>query len=198
MISGLGDPEAEEVEWAVEHICFLTDINMIYETALGMYNLELALAVAQQSQKDPREYLPYLQSIQELSDGERKFRIDDDLKRYPKALTHLQKFADTERITRYTEKHELYRDALDLNKYNKGKHDEIMRAYANFLNTRNRFCEAAIGELWFLRLESLQRSWLTLCSLRIAGRLSQRQHCLFVCSDVERVTLVCLPSTTPR
>ena len=39
------------VERAAEHICFLADVNQLYECALGIYNLELALLIAQQSQK---------------------------------------------------------------------------------------------------------------------------------------------------
>ena len=42
---------SEEAEKAVEHICFLVDINRLYDNALGLYDLELALLVAQQSQK---------------------------------------------------------------------------------------------------------------------------------------------------
>lgn len=38
-------------ERAAEHICFLADVNQLYDTALGLYNLELALLIAQQSQK---------------------------------------------------------------------------------------------------------------------------------------------------
>lgn len=38
-------------ERAAEHICFLADVNQLYDTALGIYNLELALLIAQQSQK---------------------------------------------------------------------------------------------------------------------------------------------------
>jgi elongator complex protein 1 len=42
-------PESAEI--AVEHICFLADVNKLYDTALGLYDLELTLLVAQQSQK---------------------------------------------------------------------------------------------------------------------------------------------------
>ena len=42
---------SEEAEKAVEHICFLVDVNRLYDNALGLYDLELALLVAQQSQK---------------------------------------------------------------------------------------------------------------------------------------------------
>lgn len=36
---------------AAEHICFLADVNQLYDTALGLYNLDLGLLIAQQSQK---------------------------------------------------------------------------------------------------------------------------------------------------
>ena len=43
--------ETDFVDAAVEHTCFLADVNKIYDAALGIYNLKLALLVAQQSQK---------------------------------------------------------------------------------------------------------------------------------------------------
>lgn len=36
---------------AAEHISFLADVNQLYDTSLGLYNLDLALLIAQQSQK---------------------------------------------------------------------------------------------------------------------------------------------------
>jgi elongator complex protein 1 len=41
----------ERGERAVEHICFLVDVNKLYDNALGLYDLDLVLLVAQQSQK---------------------------------------------------------------------------------------------------------------------------------------------------
>lgn len=35
----------------MEHICFLADVNKLYDNALGLYDLDLTLLVAQQSQK---------------------------------------------------------------------------------------------------------------------------------------------------
>ena len=44
--------EGEDVsEQAAEHICFLADVNQLYDHALGIYDLDVALLVAQQSQK---------------------------------------------------------------------------------------------------------------------------------------------------
>lgn len=36
---------------AIEHMCFLVDVNEVYDIALGLYDLDLALVIAQQSQK---------------------------------------------------------------------------------------------------------------------------------------------------
>ena len=39
--------------------------------------------------QDPQEYLPFLKELRALEDWERKFRVDDHLGRYDKALRHL-------------------------------------------------------------------------------------------------------------
>ena len=40
-----------QADEAVEHLCFLSDVHNLYNHALGLYDLELALLVAQRSQK---------------------------------------------------------------------------------------------------------------------------------------------------
>ncbi|KAI9671737.1 MAG: hypothetical protein M1831_003265 [Alyxoria varia] len=137
--------EHDFVETAVEHTCFLADVNKIYDAALGMYNLQLALLVAQQSQKDPREYLPYLQDLQEQPELRRKYLIDHDLKRYESALAHLHAVGDFDEVKAYTERHELYKSSLELYKYNSDSYAAILQAYAEFLSSRSRYKEAAIA-----------------------------------------------------
>ncbi|KAF2142551.1 uncharacterized protein K452DRAFT_350880 [Aplosporella prunicola CBS 121167] len=132
-------------EKAAEHICFLADVNQLYDTALGLYNLEVALLVAQQSQKDPREYLPYVQGLGEMSQLRRQFTIDDNLGRRSKALKHLHELDTFDELNLYTEKHELYSDAIALHKYQPERLRETMALYAAYLNSRNRFREAGIA-----------------------------------------------------
>lgn len=38
-------------EQAITHICFLSDIDKLYDTALGIYDLEISIMIAQQAQK---------------------------------------------------------------------------------------------------------------------------------------------------
>ena len=139
-----GKNQQEQLEHAVEHVCFLADANRLYDTALGLYDLDVALLVAQQSQKDPREYLPYLQALHEKEPLKRQFSIDNDLKRYSKALKHLQEPNDFEEFKFYMAKHELYNIAIELYRYDDARLRELMRMYADFLSAHNRHKEAGI------------------------------------------------------
>lgn len=137
-----GDDLAER---AAEHICFLADVNQLYDHALGMYDLDLTVLIAQQSQKDPREYLPYLQSLQEMEPSRRQFTINNDLGKKEKALRHLYALNSFNELKRYAEKHELYTAAIDLCKYQPERLNSLIRSYADSLSNRNRFKEAGIA-----------------------------------------------------
>ena len=130
---------------AVEHICFLADVNRLYENALGLYNLDLALLIAQQSQKDPREYLPFMQNLQSMTELRRRFTIDDYLSRHSKALTHLQELAVFSELQTYTQKHNLYQHALSLYRYNASQHTTLTALYASYLESKSQFKEAALA-----------------------------------------------------
>jgi len=49
----MADENSDLVKSAIEHICFLADVNQLYEEALGLYRIDVALLVAQKSQKVP-------------------------------------------------------------------------------------------------------------------------------------------------
>lgn len=116
----------------MKYIIFLVDADRLFDTALGMYDFSLVLMIAQHAQKvlpfyismslqlitiqDPREYLPFLRELRALDDHFQKFRIDDHLKRYEKALQHLadagaERFAEA---VAYVEKYQLYDSALEI------------------------------------------------------------------------------------
>ena len=137
--------DQEGLEQAVEHICFLADVNQLYDTALGLYDLDVTLLVAQQSQKDPREYLPYLQSLHEMEAVRQKFTIDNDLKRYQMALSHLHVLQTFNELKEYTVRHELYATAIELFRYDSSRLTELMKLYADYLSNHNRMKEAGIA-----------------------------------------------------
>ena len=52
--SPIAAEKSDQIDTAIEHICFLADTNRLFDHALGLYDLELALLIAQQSQRVSR------------------------------------------------------------------------------------------------------------------------------------------------
>ena len=78
-------------EDALKYTLFLVDVNQLYNVALGMYDFSLVLLVAEKSQKDPKEYLPFLNELRRLPLHYQRYRIDRYLRRFDKALQHISK-----------------------------------------------------------------------------------------------------------
>ncbi|KAL9125581.1 MAG: hypothetical protein Q9217_005231 [Psora testacea] len=144
-IAKLRKQNSDQVDSTVEHICFLADVNKLYDNALGLYDLELTLLIAQQSQKDPREYLPFLQNLQKMPKFRRQHSIDDLLGRHAKALRHLCDLESFDEVKLYTVKHNLYAQALEHYRYQGGKFLELMRLHADYLQQEGRFKDAGIA-----------------------------------------------------
>ena len=83
-----GTVTAEE---ALKYLLFLVNVNDLYEHSLGTYDFDLVLMVVEKSQKDPKEYLPFLNMLKTLEPNYQRYTIDKHLKRYKKALHHLSK-----------------------------------------------------------------------------------------------------------
>ncbi|KAE8453046.1 hypothetical protein EG329_012233 [Mollisiaceae sp. DMI_Dod_QoI] len=145
VVAHLMGENSQMADKAVEHICFLADVNRLYDNALGLYNLDLALLVAQQSQKDPREYLPFMQNLQEMTELRRRFSIDDHLGRHNKALLHLHALDAFSELQTYTQKHILYQHALALYRYNPSQHATLTDLFAQYLESKSSFKEAALA-----------------------------------------------------
>ncbi|KAG8989324.1 hypothetical protein FRB90_002303 [Tulasnella sp. 427] len=159
------------VEDAVKYIIFLADPDTLFDAALGMYDFSLALLIAQHSpKKDPREYLPFLKQLREAGeakgDGYRKFKIDDHLKRYKKALHGLHDAGKnvscsccllllTLKITTgpkvfdealaYVDKHSLHHDALEIWAGQTEDVQALLNLYGEYLFERREFKQAALA-----------------------------------------------------
>ena len=145
LIADLRKDDTKKANAAVEHLCFLADINRLYDTALSLYDLELALLVAQQSQKDPREYIPFLQSLQCLPVLRRRFLIDDHLRNYPRALRSLHLLNLHDEIDAYTVKHSLYTRTIAYYANDRDRLAIITALYASHLqHSTSHYHEAAI------------------------------------------------------
>ncbi|KAF9599086.1 hypothetical protein IFM89_033693 [Coptis chinensis] len=79
-------PSAEE---ALKHLLWLLDSDAVFDSALGLYDLNLAAIVALNSQKDPKEFLPFLQGLERMPPVIMQYTIDLRLQRYESALKNL-------------------------------------------------------------------------------------------------------------
>ncbi|KAI0406277.1 elongator complex protein [Xylaria palmicola] len=172
VVATLMKEDEQLAEKAVEHICFLADVNTLYDEALGLYHLDLALLVAQQSQRDPREYLPFIQNLHQLPKLRMKFSIDDHLKRHEKALSHLKDDHAHKEAQDYTVKHSLYPAALKLYRYDTANLAVLRGLYASHLESRSKYREAG------LTYESLHDYAAATRCYRAAG-VSCWRECLF-------------------
>jgi elongator complex protein 1 len=111
---------------ALKYLIFLVDVNTLYNISLGMYDLDLVLAVAQKSQKDPREYLPFLADLQKQEKFVQRFKIDLHLKRYEKALESIsraepQELHFKEKLIPLVEERKLFPKAIEIYYNNSNK-----------------------------------------------------------------------------
>lgn len=98
---------------------------------------------------DPREYLPFLQELQDNEPLRRKFLIDDYLGNYEKALEHLSEIDKdgnvSEEVIDYVESHDLYKHGLALYRYDSEKQNVIYNIYAKHLSSNQMYTDAAVA-----------------------------------------------------
>ncbi|CAE6474264.1 unnamed protein product [Rhizoctonia solani] len=171
----LRESEPSTVEDAVKYIIFLVDGDQLFNTALGMYDFSLVLMIAQQSQKDPREYLPFLRELRSFEMFYQRFRINDYLGRRELALANL-KLAGSPRFEeakKYIEKHQLYSKSIELWKDEVAEYAIILVLYGEWLMERREFSKA--GQAFSLANDSKRamfayekaRMWKELFSLAL-------------------------------
>lgn len=173
LISTLTDPEQQEQ--AITHLCFLLDVNKLYNYALELYDVKLTLNIAQKSQKDPKEYLPFLQNLHIQPQLRKQFLIDDHLKFYSKALKWLFEMGEDaiEEFDAYVVEHSLYKDALSLYKYDGKRSKTILTLYADYLYDEKKYVEAAVTYEYLEQLKTAMESYVLAKRWREALSLAQ-------------------------
>eukprot|EP00257_Ricinus_communis_P021028 XP_015580419.1 elongator complex protein 1 [Ricinus communis] len=135
-------PSAEE---ALKHLLWLSDSEAVFEAALGLYDLHLAAIVALNSERDPKEFLPYLQELERMPSLIMHYNIDLRLQRFEKALKHIISAGDA-----------YYSDCMNLLKKNPqlfplglqlitdhAKRMEALEAWGDHLSDKKCFEDAA-------------------------------------------------------
>ncbi|GAB1600612.1 putative elongator complex protein 1 [Argonauta hians] len=141
---------------ALRHILSIVDVNDLYNIALGMYDFDIVLMVAEKSQKDPKEYLPFLNNLQTMEPDYQRFTIDKYLKRFPKALGHIIKCGPDHwnECLLFIEEHKLYKEALRLYKPNTSEFKCVANSYGNELLLQKCHDEAGVMYIKADKLEN--------------------------------------------
>ncbi|XP_068089818.1 elongator complex protein 1 [Hyperolius riggenbachi] len=149
--------EGVSAEEALKYLLFLVDVNELYDHSLGTYDFDLVIMVAEKSQKDPKEYLPFLNKLKTMENNYQKYTIDKHLKRYTKALEHLSKCGQEHFIEflNLVKDQNLYTEALKLYPVRSAEYKSISDAYGDHLYSKHQYEQAG---LIFTRCGSLEKA----------------------------------------
>uniref|UniRef100_A0A4W3I734 Elongator complex protein 1 n=1 Tax=Callorhinchus milii TaxID=7868 RepID=A0A4W3I734_CALMI len=140
------DPEAVSAEKALKYLLFLVDVNELYDHAVGTYDFDLVMMVAEKSQKDPKEYLPFLNELKKMEINYQRFTIDKYLKRYKKALGHLSKCGPQHfsELLNLVKDQKIYKEALKLFPVNSQEYKGISIVYGEHLSQKQLYEQAGL------------------------------------------------------
>ncbi|WFD41450.1 Putative elongator complex protein 1 [Malassezia psittaci] len=143
------DQDLALAEEACKYIIFLANVEQLFRVALGMYDFQLALLIAQHSQKDPREYVAFLRDLRSKQpEPYQRFCVDDHLGKHTRALHHLSHVGERfDQLLSYTVEHKLYREALDAFNKDFEKQRKIYDLFGDYLLDHQRASEAASAYL---------------------------------------------------
>ncbi|KAM3939198.1 elongator complex protein 1 [Leptodactylus fuscus] len=150
-------PDAVSAEEALKYLLFLVDVNELYDHSLGTYDFDLVIMVAEKSQKDPKEYLPFLNTLKKMETNYQRYTIDKHLKRYKKALKHLSKCGPEHflEFLNLVKDQNLYTEALKLHSVGSSEYKAINDAYGDYLYSRQHYEQAG---LMYARCGSLEKA----------------------------------------
>ncbi|KAI7903384.1 IKI3 family-domain-containing protein [Cokeromyces recurvatus] len=146
LLSELRETNHTAAEDALKYTIFLCKADLLYNVALGMYNFPLTLMVAQQAQMDPKEYLPFLQELKNFEKYYQRYKIDDHLKRYERAIKNLSLAGDEhfDELLDYMQKHSLYHIAIEEYANKRQQRIAILEVYGAHLDFTTQYEEAGI------------------------------------------------------
>ncbi|GMH11550.1 hypothetical protein Nepgr_013391 [Nepenthes gracilis] len=178
-ISGFNDPRRSypSAEAALKHLLWLCNPDAVFDAALGLYDLNLAAIVALNAQRDPKEFLPFLQELERMPTPIMYYNIDLRLHRYEKALEHIVSAGDAyhaECLTLLKNHPQLFPLGLRL-LIDPRKRREIYEAWGDYFIEQKCFVDAATAFLCCSNLEKALKAYRA-CGhwsgvLTVAGRL---------------------------
>ncbi|XP_063627184.1 putative elongator complex protein 1 [Cydia splendana] len=131
---------------ALKYLLYMVDVNQLFDVALGMYDFDLVLLVANKSQKDPKEYVPMLNEFNGMEENYKRFSINKLLKRFTRAVECLAKCGQdkNDELKTFVKYHSLYREALRLFTNGDAIYNEIAEDFGLHLRLQKQYTEAGI------------------------------------------------------
>ncbi|CAB3244736.1 unnamed protein product [Arctia plantaginis] len=131
---------------ALKYLLYMVDVNNLFDVALGMYDFDLVLLIANKSQKDPKEYVPMLDELNEMEENYKRFTINKHLKRFDRAVESLVLCGPSRHneLKTFVKYHSLYREALALFSPSDKIFKEIADDFGSYLKLKKQYTEAGI------------------------------------------------------
>ncbi|GMH59684.1 hypothetical protein TL16_g02882 [Triparma laevis f. inornata] len=117
---------------AFKYLAFLAKYETIYETALGMYDYDLAKSVARGSQMDPKVYLKEIKELKEMEEWRGRYTVDWRLGRWEGGVRNLWEGGQGEECLKIIEEKDLITLGLELFKTGENR-DKMMGVLARKL-----------------------------------------------------------------
>lgn len=110
------DSDPIQSEIGLEYLCWIVNSTVLYNFALQTYDFELIIMVAKKTQKDPKDFLPYLEKLKSMDSYLMKYTINYDLKEYNRAVIELSKGGEIyiNKVIETIKKHDLIEVIKDL------------------------------------------------------------------------------------
>ncbi|CAH0724919.1 unnamed protein product, partial [Brenthis ino] len=131
---------------ALKYLLYMVNVDHLFDVALGMYDFDLVLLVANKSQKDPKEYVAMLNELNEMDENYKRFTINKHLKRFDRAVQCLAKCGENRygELRTFVKYHSLYRDALALFSIDDEIYKQISDDFGLYLKLKKQYVEAGI------------------------------------------------------
>lgn len=130
----------------LKYLQYLISIDDLYRVALSTYDLTLTMQVAQKTQLDPKEYVAFINGLDELPcEQYRRYKINIFLKRPAAALGFIAKVADThwDETVELIKTNALYVNALELFTPQSTNYNTISALFAEHLIGKSNDLKAA-------------------------------------------------------
>lgn len=142
---GAAAPEARSsFDENLNYLCWLANADNLYNVAMLTFDLDMSAKVAKFTQKDPRDFLPYHESLRQLPEVERKLKIALDFKKPEKAIKILSQSGPSylEKAVEIAREHNIFPEALRRYKDQPDQLEAIRRAYGEHLFSEKKFKQA--------------------------------------------------------